>query len=378
MKLDFISAGAAQGIVATVGREAGVETAGSFGAVGAMLEKFRAGEACDIVILTDAQIAALAAAGKIDARTCADLGSVPTSIAVRAGDPAPDVAGEGMLRDALVAADAIYFPDPQKSTAGIHFAKVIEALGIHAQVSANFRTYPNGATAMKAMAQASGHPIGCTQSTEILATPGVRLVAPLPPGFDLETVYTAAVSRASAHPQESAAFVSRLAGEGARASRVAAGFRGFGIRRAASADLAAIRQIVGGVLGEYGLALDPGGTDRDLEDLETSYFARGGTFEVAVASDGSLAGCCGVFAAGDTVCELRKMYLVPGARGFGLGGRLLRRAMAFAKGRGFERMELETAAVLKEAIALYTGAGFEPIARKPLAPRCDQAFAITL
>lgn len=225
MQLNFVSAGAAQGLVAKLSREAGLEVAGSFGAVGAMMEKFRAGEPCDVVILTQRQIAELAAEGRVDARTCSDLGSVPTAIAVRASDPTPDVSGERALRIALLQADAIYFPDPTKATAGIHFAKVVQSLGIHAQVAENFRTFPNGTTAMKAMAEAEGHPIGCTQATEILATSGVRLVAPLPAGFDLETVYTAAVSSTSSHPEIAAKFVERLAGEIARAVRNAAGFR---------------------------------------------------------------------------------------------------------------------------------------------------------
>jgi len=72
------------------------------------------------------------------------------------------------------------------------------------------------------------------------------------------------------------------------------------------------------------------------------------------------------------------MYLLPEARGHGLGGRMLRRAIAFARGRGFRRVELETASELKEAIALYAGAGFQPMRRAHLAARCDQAFALDL
>ena len=72
------------------------------------------------------------------------------------------------------------------------------------------------------------------------------------------------------------------------------------------------------------------------------------------------------------------MYLMKNARRHGVGGRLLRRALAFARARGFRRIELETAGVLKEAIALYSGAGFRPIARAHLASRCDQAFALDL
>jgi molybdate transport system substrate-binding protein len=376
--VNFLSAGAAQGLVASIAKDAGVEVAGSFGAVGAMREKFLAGETCDVVILTHAQIAELSAQARVDPLTSADLGSVPTAIAVRASDPAPDVSGEAPLRAALLAADAIHFPDPAKATAGIHFVKVLDLLRVRAEVESRLKTFPNGTTAMRAMAEAKGHPIGCTQATEILATPGIRLVAPLPRGFDLETVYTVAVSRGAADPGAAARFVERLAGEAALAARTRAGFRGHHLRRARASDLACVRAIVAGVLAEYGLAPDPGGTDSDLADLEKSYFAPGGTFDVAVAADGSIVGCCGVMPLGTNTCELRKMYLVKDARGLGLGGRLLQRALAFAKGRGFRRMELETAAVLKDAIALYTGAGFRPIDRAHLAKRCDTVLALEL
>ena len=376
--VNFVSAGAAQGLVTSLAKDAAVEVAGSFGAVGAMRDKFLAGEACDVLILTHAQIAELAAQGRVDSLTSADLGSVPTAIAVRAADPVPDVSGEAPLRAALLAADAIYFPDPEKATAGIHFAKVLGLLGVRDSVEAKLKTFPNGTTAMRAMAQAPGRPIGCTQATEILATAGITLVAPLPPGFDLETVYTAAVSRAAADARGAARFVESLTGVSAREARGRAGFRGHHIRRAVPSDLAAIRAIVTGILAEYGLAPDPEGTDSDLADLGESYFSPGGTFEVAVAPDGSIAGCCGVMSLGGKTCELRKMYLVKDARGLGLGARQLQRALAFARGRGFRRMELETAAVLKDAIALYSRAGFKPIVRPLKARRCDQAFGLDL
>jgi molybdate transport system substrate-binding protein len=374
----FISAGAAHGLVAAVARDASLEVEGSFGAVGAMLEKFKAGEPCDVLILTHAQVADLTAAARVIPETSADLGTVPTAIAVREAAELPDVSNEAALRAALLAADEIYFPDPAKATAGIHFAKVLDQLGIRGQVAARIRTHPNGATAMRAMAAADGNPIGCTQATEILATPGVRLVQPLPKGFDLETVYTAAVSAQSSQAKSAAAFVARLAGEAGRPARTHAGFRGFVIRAATAHDAHAVRDVVQRVLGEYGLGLEAQGMDADLADLDAAYAARGGLFEVAVGIDGAVAGCCGIYPVDAATCDLRKMYLLKEARGSGLGGRLLRRALAFARGRGFRRVELETASVLKEAIALYAGAGFQPIKRSPLAARCDQAFALDL
>ena len=376
--LRFVSAGAAHPLVSSLAEREGVEAGGHFGAVGAMLEKYRAGEPCDVVILTHAQIAALVGEGKALGETPADLGTVATSIAVRDAGELPEVASADALRAALLGADAIFFPDPARATAGIHFAKVLDDLGIAARVAERVRTFPNGASAMRALAEAPGRPIGCTQATEILATPGVRLVAPLPPGFDLQTVYTAAVSTRSPEPDAARRFVGALAGDAARDLRARAGFEGCLVRVARPADFDAIRRIVATVLAEYGLACSPADADRDLVDIHASYFARGGIFDVAVDAGGGIVGCCGVYPIDPGTCELRKMYLLDSARGQGLGARLLRRAIAFARGQGFRRIELETASVLKDAIALYTREGFRPIERTRLAGRCDQAFAMEL
>ena len=87
--------------------------------------------------------------------------------------PAPPVGDAAALRAALLGADAIYFPDPKLATAGIHFAKVLDRLGIGRDVTMRLRPYPNGATAMRALAGArSERPIGCTQVTEILSDAG--------------------------------------------------------------------------------------------------------------------------------------------------------------------------------------------------------------
>lgn len=378
MKLDFVSAGAAHGLVSTVAKERAIEVAGSFGAVGAQLEKFREGSPCDLVILTHAQITGLAAGGEVVADTCADLGAVATSVAVRADSPPPDVATPDALRAALLAADAIYFPDPAKATAGIHFAKVIDGLGIAAEVEARLKTFPNGSTAMAELAKAAGNPIGCTQATEILATPGIRLVGPLPKGCDLETVYTVAVNAKAQRPAEARDFARDLAGERTRAARAKAGFVGHAIRPAQAGDAAAVRGVVNATLAEYGITADPAGTDRDLADLDAYYFSRGGGFLVAVASDGRIVGSCGIAPLEGGTWDLRKMYLAPEVRGQGLGKRLLARILAFARAKGAKRVELETASVLKEAIALYQRAGFKPIARKLASCRCDKAFALDL
>jgi molybdate transport system substrate-binding protein len=197
-KLSILSGGAAHGLIAALepdfSNASGQEIDGTFGAVGAMRAKLQTGHPTDLVILTSAIVRELADAGVIVADTVTDIGGVATAIAVRAGGASPLLTNEEDLRTTLLEADAIYFPDPAQATAGIHFASVMERIGIKPQVALRLKTFPNGATAMRALAASSEvNPIGCTQVTEILATPGVRLVAPLPPGLDLTTTYTAGI-----------------------------------------------------------------------------------------------------------------------------------------------------------------------------------------
>ena len=151
------------------------------------------------------------------------------------------------------------------------------------------------------------------------------------------------------------------------------------IRPATNADARAARELVFSVLAEYGLKGEPEGIDRDLVDIEASYFAAGGLFEVVENDEGRIVGTAGLMPLGEGVCELRKMYLLRETRGRGLGKQLLERMLAAARERGYQRMELETATVLKEAIALYERYGFKPIPMHGHASaRCDAAYALDL
>jgi molybdate transport system substrate-binding protein len=377
-RLEFLSGGAAHGLVRSLAAEAGVEAAGHFGAVGAMRERFLAGEPCDIVILTHAQVAELCAQERAESRLCADLGSVATSVAVRASDDEPDVATPDSLRSALLAADGLYFPDPSKATAGIHFAHVLEKLGIAAQVKDRLRVFPNGSTAMAHMADAPGHPLGCTQATEILATPGVKLVAPLPAGLDLATVYTAAVSRAARDPVAAERFFERLADDRAAPLRAKAGFEGARIRPATDRDAAGAMRVIEAGMSQLGLTYPGELVQRDIGHLEATFVAPGGTFDVAVAPDGRVVGCAGVQVLGNDACRLRAMYVEAASRRRGIARRLLDRMVAFARSRRLARMEIETSTRMAAAIALYAASGFERLERAPGTPGCELLFARSL
>lgn len=227
--LKILSGGAAQGLVSQLRgqfyNETGRAIEGSFGAVGLMRDQLLAGEPCDVLILTQALIDQLTASGHGVAGSARALGIVKTGIAVKSGEALPQVDTPATLKAALLAAKGIYFPDPLKATAGIHFMNVLKQLGIDAQVAAHLRPFPNGATAMRELAQASEPGlIGCTQVTEILYTPGVQLVANLPKEFELATVYVAAVCSKAEQPQAAAMLIDMLVNPQAAELRHAGGF----------------------------------------------------------------------------------------------------------------------------------------------------------
>lgn len=214
--LHVLCAGAAQGLLTKLepvfSRRHGVRLAVRFNAVGALRDALRAGDACDVFIATDAMVTTLGAAGDLLAEQRQVLGWVHTGIAVRHNQPAPDISDAQALGRALNAASVIHCPDTERATAGVHFTGVLRRLGLFDALSGRLRSYPNGATAMRALADSAGAgQLGCTQVSEIVFTAGLRLVGPLPTGYELVTPYAAAVTARSSQTTAAEALVSMLA-----------------------------------------------------------------------------------------------------------------------------------------------------------------------
>ncbi len=228
-QLNVLSGGAAQGLVGALHdafrARTGLTVGGSFGAVGAMRDKLLAGEPCDLLILSQALIDGLVQSGHAVASSVRPVGVVKTGVAVVSGQARPAVDTPQALREALAQASAIYCPDPEKATAGIHFYKVLTDLGLVPTLGQRLRTYPNGATAMRALADdALPGAIGSTQVTEILYTSGVDLIGLLPAPYELSTVYTAAVCTQARQPEAAQALIDLLTAPDQAALRRQGGF----------------------------------------------------------------------------------------------------------------------------------------------------------
>ncbi len=103
-----------------------------------------------------------------------------------------------------------------------------------------------------------------------------------------------------------------------------------------------------------------------------------------VERDGQILGGGGVAAlenAEPEVCELRKMYFLPQARGIGAGSAMMKRCLEAARSFGFRRCYLETLTGMDAARALYRRSGFTPL-DAPMGGTghfsCDQFYILDL
>jgi N-acetylglutamate synthase-like GNAT family acetyltransferase len=106
----------------------------------------------------------------------------------------------------------------------------------------------------------------------------------------------------------------------------------------------------------------------DLVDVHESYCRSGlGNFWVALR-DGRVCGCIGLIYLGRGDFELQRMYVEAGARGHGLGQKLLDVLLAWAVANGVDSIYLETNHRWHAARHIYERNGFLPVTREELPP----------
>jgi len=133
------------------------------------------------------------------------------------------------------------------------------------------------------------------------------------------------------------------------------------IRPIQSKDNPEIALIIRDILTEFG-ANKPGTVyfDPTTDDL-FGLFRISHAFYFIAEMKGKIVGGSGIFPTPglpEGCCELVKLYLLPEARGLGLGMRLMEACFEKAAEFGFEKIYLETMPELRNALGLYEKAGF--------------------
>jgi len=134
------------------------------------------------------------------------------------------------------------------------------------------------------------------------------------------------------------------------------------IRNIRASDNPYLAKIVKDTLAEFG-ANHPNTVYYDpTTDTLFEMFQKKGSVYFVAEMNGEIIGGGGIYPTGglpaDT-CELVKMYLLPHARGAGLGRTLIEKCLASAKEIGYKQVYIESMPELKQALKVYAKFGFE-------------------
>jgi GNAT superfamily N-acetyltransferase len=113
--------------------------------------------------------------------------------------------------------------------------------------------------------------------------------------------------------------------------------------------------------------------DHELQHFTTEYAPPTGAFILAEDAD-QYAACIGLRQFSADIGEIKRLYVVPAARGLGLGRLLVERIIVVAREAGYSSLLLDTLPFMKEAQSLYVALGFEPTAPYRYNPVAGSAF----
>jgi len=226
--LTVLSAAAMKGVVQNVPDHffaaTGVHVHFVFGTAGQIREKVLAGDRFDVVIIPPALLTDLAKRGIVEGASIKDVGSVRIGAAVKTGDPLPNIGDDASFKQTLLGAVSIGMADPASgATSGIYLAKLMDRLGVTEAIRAKVKYYPEGQTAMEAMAKGEVA-LGIGQTSEIMPVHGVTLVGPIPENLQLKTIYAAGIASKGASQVLAQKFLTYVTGAQVRASLKANGF----------------------------------------------------------------------------------------------------------------------------------------------------------
>jgi len=175
-----------------------------------LLKRLQSGEKADALILNRAVTDTLLASGGIVAGSDVVIASSATAIAVKAGTPKPDISTPESLRRTLLSARAISYTDPAAGGAsGIYFAKLLERMGIAAEINAKTK-FPPPSGYSGTYLPTGEVDLAVQQMPELLHVPGIEIVGPLPGDLHMVTVFVAGIPADSTQPELAKALIESL------------------------------------------------------------------------------------------------------------------------------------------------------------------------
>ena len=183
-----------------------------------LMAKLAGGATADVLLLVAESMDELIGQGKVDGGTKRVILRSRIGVAVAAGAPHPDISDLEAFKRAMTGARSVCYSRAGQS--GVHFAPLLERIGIADAVNAKATIIPAGFTAERLVTGEAD--IAIQQLSELAVVPGVEIVGPLPDAAQKVTTFAAAVMTRSAHRDLAERFVASLTTEAAFAAYDAA------------------------------------------------------------------------------------------------------------------------------------------------------------
>ena len=210
ISIDVLSTLALRGVLVEIADEFRALTRLSFAATykstNMALKEIAEGATADMTIITREAIDRLVRDGTIVAGSTTDLAQSGVGIAVRAGAPKPDIGTVAALKRTLLETKSIAFS--RLGASGIHFAHVIEQLGIADEVRRKANISDSYVGEVTARGEAE---MAVQQISELMPVAGIDIVGPLPDEVQKISVFAAGIFRVARHADGAEKLISFLA-----------------------------------------------------------------------------------------------------------------------------------------------------------------------
>jgi len=212
-----------EAVVHAFEHDTGNKVAVTFGSVGAIQGKLKAGANADLVVLTTALAMAAEKDGTARGGSRAVVGRAEIGVAVRNGTPVPDISTADAFKKTLLAAKSISFTDPAGGgTAAVFVAGMLDRLGIADAIKGKSLRFNTGREVIAAVVKGDAE-IGIGFTTEFVPVKDVKVVGALPKEIEFVNEYSAYIPAASAAADSAQALLAYLARPASRDIFKAAG-----------------------------------------------------------------------------------------------------------------------------------------------------------